>query len=251
MFRLASLELQTSSFRVEFTDNDFDVTAEAAATFDDNVVGFRVTDKTPNASLLPFTVKVQDWAALLAGVQATDSFTFDPNTGAVVPRSDGVPELKMYPGAASKNGKHITPGNWGAVDIGNTNNSTADLRRQIRDGVNADDLDPYGGQLSLDPQTGTLTLNGDTGISAGMKDALADAVGQARAIPLYTEVSGQGNNTWFTINGFAGVRIVDFDLTGKDKFILVQPAHVFDPTAVTAPGVGSSYFVGQPVHLTR
>ena len=144
MFRLASLELQTSSFRVEFTDNDFDVTAEAAATFDDNVVGFRVTDKTPNASLLPFTVKVQDWAALLAGVQATDSFTFDPNTGAVVPRSDGVPELKMYPGAASKNGKHITPGNWGAVDIGNTNNSTADLRRQIRDGVSADDLDPYG-----------------------------------------------------------------------------------------------------------
>ena len=100
--RLANPELQTSSFRVEFTDNDFEVTAEAAATFDDNVVGFRVTDKTPNASLLPFTVKVEDWATLLAGVQATDSFTFDPNTGAVVPGSDGVPELKMYPGAASK-----------------------------------------------------------------------------------------------------------------------------------------------------
>lgn len=233
-----------------FGFEDFGVTAEATATFDDNVCGFRVTDNTPNASLIPFAIDADDWDMLVAGVQGTDNFGID-SEGEVVSGSDGIPELKIFPGSTSQNGKHVTPGNWGAVDIGNTNNSTADLRRQIQEGVSAGDLVPYDGTLSLDPHTGTLTLNGDTGISAGIKDALGDVVGQGRTALLYTEVTGQGNNTWYTINGFAGIRIVSYSLTGNDKYILVQPAYVFDPTAVTAPGADSSYFVGQPVHLTR
>jgi hypothetical protein len=50
--------------------------------------------------------------------------------------------------------------------------------------------------------------------------------------------------------GFAGIRVVDFRLTGNNKYILVQPAYVPDATAI--PGtVGESYYVGQPVHLAR
>ena len=181
----------------------------------------------------------------------TDSFSFDPETGNVVSSSDGIREMKMFPESGGNGQNSITPGNWGTVDIGNTNNSTSELGRQIRKGVNAEDLQPYDGTLSLDKQTGTLTLNGDTGLSVGMADAVDAVVGQPRTIPLYKEATAQGNTTSFTINGFVGVRIVKYDLTGDDKYILIQPTYVFDPTAVTAPNVGSSYFVGQPVHLTR
>ena len=46
------------------------------------------------------------------------------------------------------------------------------------------------------------------------------------------------------------MRIVDFFLTGNDKYILVQPAVVVDDAAIV-DDAGSSYFVGQLVHLVR
>jgi hypothetical protein len=87
-------------------------------------------------------------------------------------------------------------------------------------------------------------------MTVSMKDALTDVVGQARTVMLYSEATGQGNNTEFTIVGFAGVRIVAFSLTGQDKYILVQPAMVVDDAAI-AGDAGSSHFVGQPVRLVR
>ena len=41
---------------------------------------------------------------------------------------------------------------------------------------------------------GKLYLNGDTGISAGVKDELASIKGQPRIIPIFSTVSGNGNN---------------------------------------------------------
>jgi hypothetical protein len=146
----------------------------------------------------------------------------------------------------------LPPGNFGTVDIGNPNNSTADLSRQIRYGVNADDLAYFGGELKLGAD-GTLQLTGDTGLSAAIKDDLTSIIGQPRAIPLFSTVAGPGNNSVFTIVGFAGIRILDVKLTGSmsSKKVIIQPAFIVDDAVLTGPGSGSSYFVYQPVHLVR
>ncbi|MCX7425556.1 MAG: pilus assembly protein TadG-related protein [Planctomycetia bacterium] len=229
------------------------VKAEAAAIFEDhNTVGFRVTENTPNCSVMPFVVNLKDWQTFLASGTA-DHWSYSPDTKAVSSGSDGIAELKVFPASQSQGkgkGGGITPGNFGTVDIGNNNNAAPDLWRQIRKGPSADDLAHYGGTLQLDPVTGTLDLNGDTGMTASMKSALDDIIGLPRTILLYSDVRAQGNGTWFTICGFAGVRVVNFDMTSQNKYILVQPTVVVDGTAISGAS-GSSYFVGPPVHLVR
>ena len=240
--------------------NTSDLAVSATATFSsNNTTGFHVTEQTGNSTLMPFTVTVEDWENLLAG-DGNDNWAFDPETGTVTPGQDGIPEMRMFPereNTSNGNGKSkgvgggITPGNFGTVDIGDTRNDAPTLWRQIREGPNAQDFSYYpNNELKLDPVTGKLYLNGDTGITASMKHALADIIGQPRTIFLYNDVSGQGNNTWFTIVGFAGVRVVDFNFQGNDKYILVQPSMVVDRTAISGDA-DSSYFVGPPVQLVR
>jgi hypothetical protein len=72
-----------------------------------------------------------------------------------------------------------SPGNRGTVDIGGSNNSTNDIARQILHGISAQDLQALGKPLNISSQ-GTMTLNGDTGISAGVKDELKSIIGQKR-----------------------------------------------------------------------
>ncbi len=187
---------------------------------------------TDNAGLLPFALKIAYWTALLAAGAngSNDNYTYNPATGAVSSGPDGVPELNLYPGSG---GGQLPPGNFGTVDVGSPNNSTADISRQIRYGVNAEDMSYFGGELTLGPD-GTLTLNGDTGLSAAVKDDLESVKGLPRAIPLFTSVSGNGNNSNFVVVGFAGVRIMYVKLTGSmsGKQVIIQPALVIDGTAI-------------------
>lgn len=227
-----------------------DVSAQAAASFDDRIEGYRVTDTTGNAELLPFALHIDSWNNLLDGIQSTgDNYSYDPDTGAVTAGSDGINELNLYPGAGAS---QLPPGNFGTVDIGSPNNSTADLSRQIREGVNAEDLDYFGGELKFGPD-GTLELNGDTGLSASVKDDLEFIKGLPRSIPLFNAVSGNGNNSTYTVVGFAGIRIMYVKLTGSmsNKQVIVQPAIVVDDAVITGGNSGTNYFVYQPVRLIR
>jgi hypothetical protein len=81
----------------------------------------------------------------------------------------------------------------GTVDIGGANNSTADIARQIVYGISPQDFEALGHPLTLN-NDGNLFLNGDTGISAGVKDELASIIGQPRIIPIFQQVHGPGNN---------------------------------------------------------
>ena len=226
------------------------ISAEAYATFKDGVVGWKVTDNTGNAGLLPLALKRDAWNNLLAGSFTTgDNYAYDPATGAVTAGHDGINELNLYPGGGAT---QLPSGSFGTVDIGSPNNSTADLSREIRYGVSADDLAYFGGELKLGSD-GTLLLNGDTGLSAAIKDDLTSIIGKPRAILLYSSVTGPGNNSVFTIVGFVGIRILDVQLTGSksSKHVIIQPAFVVDDAAMTGPGSGSSNFVYAPVHLVR
>lgn len=240
-----------------------DMSARAVATAQDRIAGFRVTSSTGNAQILPFAVHVDAWNNLMNGTWSTgDKYSYNPVTKTVTLGSDGVYELNMYPGGG--NGKkpgdfvfdsstgQLPPGNFGTVDIGAANNSTADISRQIRYGISAADLAHLGGEIKFN-NDGKLYLNGDTGLSAAVKDDLEAIKGQPRAIPLFTHVSGPGNNATYTIVAFAGVRVVNVKLTGSmnSKAVTIQPAVVVDDAAIVEQYVEPSFFVYTPPTLVR
>ena len=189
-------------FASVFGLKDFDMEATATVAFGDKIVGFRSNPRYGATSLLPFTLKMEDWQRLVdSGTE--DQWKYDPETGEMTPGQDGIPEMNMYPVDSGS-------GNFGTVDIGSSNNATPDLIRQIEEGVNQDDLDAMGGELVLDRFTGLFLLNGDTGISAAIKSAIAKIIGDARTIPLYVYCEGNGDTLNYQIGGFAGIRIVDY-----------------------------------------
>lgn len=181
--------------------------------------------------LLPIAMDELTWNDLINNNVGSDNYRF--NNGAVTSGSDGIKEVSLYPGSNAS----LPSGNRGTVDIGPSNNSTADLSRQIRYGPNEADLAYFGGKLVI-PAGGLLPLNGDTGLSAGIKDDLAAIIGQPRAIPVFRSVSGPGNNATYQICKFVGIRILFVQLTGSpsQKRVIVQPAPVFDGTIVSMPG---------------
>jgi hypothetical protein len=137
------------------------------------------------------------------------------------------------------------------VDIGSSNNSTADIARQIVYGISSADLGHHGGKLEFD-ENGELELNGDTGISAGVKDELASIKGKPRLIPIFSTVVGPGNNAQYTIVHWAGIRIMDVKLTGamSQKRVIVQPCPMVVQGALPSSGETSSY-VYSPVVLVK
>lgn len=181
--------------------------------------------------LLPITMDEATWDNLINNGVGSDNYSY--SNGAVTSGSDGIKEVNLYP---DSNGR-LPSGNRGTVDIGPASNSTADLSRQIRNGPNETDLAYFGGKLQM-PASGLLALNGDTGLSAAIKDDLASIIGKPCAIPVFRSVSGPGNNATYQICKFVGIRILYVKLTGSpsQKTVVVQPAPVFDGTII--PGTG-------------
>jgi len=219
--------------------------ADATAAILNNISGFRAPSNGENLEMLPLALDLETWNALLAGC-GTDDWTWNAELGQVQSGPDGILEANLFPQDTG------APGNRGTVDIGNSNNSTADIARQILYGVTAEDLAHHGGVLQLD-ENGELFLNGDTGISAGVKDELAAIKGKPRIIPVFSQVVGPGNNAEYTIVEFAGIRILDVKLTGKlsGKRVVIQPANVITCGGIPGGDTPTSSFVYSSVWLVR
>lgn len=203
--------------------------------------GVKITaGSNQTADVLPIALDKNTWDAFMAGAAAPDVYRYNAN-GTVSSGADGVREINIYPTGS----QNLPPGNRGTVDFGSSNNSTADISRQIRYGLNANDLSYFGGKLSFD--NGPLIINGDTGISAGIKDDLDAIKGKPRLMPLFTSVSGPGNNAMYTIVKFVGIRIVYVKLTGaaSSKVVIVQPAPFVADTVIASKETvtSDSYFV--------
>jgi len=222
--------------------------AEATALFLANLSGFTIPSSGRNLNLMPFALDMETWNALVARTTGEDNFSYDSATGTVSSGSDGILEVNLFPQDTG------SPGNRGTVDIGNNNNAVPDIRRQILYGISPEDLEQHGGSLEFD-ENGQFFLNGDTGISAGVKGQLEQVVGLPRIILLFTEVVGNGDNTTYTIEGFAGVRIVEVSLTGSSKTakrVMIQPADVqAEGMIVPSDPTQKSYFVYSSVYLIR
>lgn len=233
-------------------------TSEAAAFLETDISGFAIPPGSgANCKLLPFSVLITEWDKRVA--QGRDAFTHNTVNNTVSTGGDGIYEYNIYPGDLDD-----CPGNFGTVDIGSSNNSTADLSRQILYGPNAYDFsffpnnevkisvvdtDTAAPHYADGSHTKILPLNGDTGISAGIKDELAAIIGQPRILPLHWKASGNGNNAVFRVVKFVGVTIVAVDLTGalKSKYVKVQPCFTVDGTAIGGgDGVTSDYAYKPP-----
>ena len=223
-----------------------DLGAQATAAFEDGITGFEVTDQTGNAPVLPYSLKNKSWQDLMGS--PFDNYTYDPDTGEVSEGPDGIPELNIFPGGGDG---QLEPGNFGTVDIGGDDNSASDLARQISEGISEEDLAYHGGSLEFGSE-GYLDLNGDTGISAGVKEELKAIRGRPRAIPLFSDVWDPGNNATFRIVAWAGIRIMHVRLIGAEdrRQVIVQPAFVVDDAAMGG-GSGSSYLVYRPVQFVE
>jgi hypothetical protein len=208
-------------------------------------VGFRHLPKAANPPVLPIAFDLLTWETLESGHEGSnfyhldgeqgvvtfeDNYSVDPETRTVMQGTDGILEFNLYP----SDNKKLPSGNRGTVRIGVSNNGTPTLSRQIRTGLSEQDLNPYGGEFSF--ENGPLSLNGNPGLSAAIKDDLASIIGQVRAIPIFSKFEGNGSNAAFTIVKFVGVRILAVQLTGKSKYVIVQPASLTHPTLI--PGQG-------------
>lgn len=229
--------------------------ATAMAALVQNVGGFQAPGDGGNLEILPFALDEDTWNGLVNGCVTTDHWQYSSSSSSrgcgegssngVSAGSDGVKEVNLFPQGTG------SPGNRGTVDIGSSNNSTNDIARQIVEGISPCDLAHIGGSLQFNSQ-GKLYLNGDTGISAGVKDELASIIGKPRIIPIFSQVTGPGNNATYTIVKFVGVRIMEVKLTGSmsSKKVIIQPANVIAKGAI--PGTsGNSTFVYSPVRLVR
>jgi Flp pilus assembly protein TadG len=212
-------------------------------------VGFKVeAGSGVRTSILPIALDIETWEDLIERNIGSDEYCYNPSTGTVSPGGDGVREVNLYPNSSAD----LPPGNRGTVDIGPTNNSTADLNRQILEGINESDLASLASQgTQLRWDSGPITLNGDPGLSAGIKEELETIKGEPRAIPIFSAVSGPGNNAMYTIEKFVGIRIMFVQLTGKpsSKKVIIQPAPLIDPTAITGNQVITNDTVFGPAAL--
>jgi hypothetical protein len=210
--------------------------SEAAAFLEKDFEGFGIEPGSgTTCKLLPFSLWEGLWDERAA--LGSDHYTHNTDNFTVSNGGDGIFEISLFPDRLKD-----CPGNFGTVDIGNPNNSTSDLSRQILHGPNAYDFSFFpNSQIRIsetDPEEPlgrkVLLLNGDTGISAAIKDELYAIRGQPRILPLHWKATGNGNNAQFRIVKFVGVTILDVKLTGAlvDKTIVIQPCYTTDGTAI-------------------
>lgn len=225
--------------------NGQSIDEEATAGFIQNVKGFKTPSDNSNIGILPYALDLQTWNSFIAN-SGTDAYKWNPATKTVTAGSDGLVEVNLFPQGTG------SPGNRGTVDIGPSNNSTSDIARQIVSGISPSDMAAIGGKLEFDA-SGKLYLNGDTGISAGVKDELSSIMGQPRVIPIFSNVSGNGNNAQYTIVKWQGIRIVNVKLTGSmsQKNVMIQVCPFVTKGAIQSSTTGASSYVYSPVALVK
>ncbi len=232
-------------------------TASATAAFvqGSTVTGFK--SNGPNGLLLPLAIDASYWNSFIATGQSPDGTTSDTysvtlpssSTGApgnVSSNADGIPEFNnTYP-------NNNSPGNFGLVDIGPPSNSTPTFRDWIDSGPTQADLSYFGSNGLQATPSSPATLKGGPGLKSTLISDLASIVGEPRIVPLFSNYSGNGSNTQYTIIGFAGITIVSATGHGSNIQLVVQPMVVTDLTATTGTGSGSQFVYPQtPLTLTR
>jgi hypothetical protein len=223
------------------------LTVESTATAQAfSVSGFQ-SNGSSNASLLPIVLDMPTWLNMMpttfafqyngstvygnAGpTTATDQYTFNTSTNSVTSGPDGIYESLLYPVGSG------SPGNWGTIKVGVSNNSTSTLSSQIQYGITPAQLATFPNstiQLDNTLTPPSITFSGNPGISAGIKSALTAIIGQPVVVPIYDQNGGNGSNAWYRVIAFQPARILSVNFQGNPKYVIIQPCLINDPTIAT------------------
>jgi Flp pilus assembly protein TadG len=213
-----------------------------------SISGFQAAGSL-NANLLPIVLDKTTWQSMMAGAgQSTDQYTYNSSTNTVTSGADGIYESQLYPVSSG------SPGNWGTIKVGVSNNSTSTLSAQIQYGITPAQLATFPNstiQLDSTQNPPSITFSGNPGISAGIKSALQSIIGQPVAVPIYDQNGGNGNNAWYRVIAFQPARILSVNFQGNPKYVIIQPCLLNDQTAIA--GTAQSWTSGGliSVQLTR
>ena len=192
-----------------------------------SVSGFQAAGSL-NAGILPIVIDKTTWQTMMAG-QSSDQYTYNAATNTVTAGADGITESQLYPVSSG------SPGNWGTIKVGVSNNSTSVLGSQIRYGITPAQLATFSNstiQLDSTLNPPSITFPGNPGISAGIKSDLASIIGLPVAVPVYDQNGGNGNNAWYRVIAFQPARILSVNFQGNPKYVIIQPALLNDQTAI-------------------
>lgn len=220
------------------------VGALAVASYATEVQEIRIREPGTRAPIFPLTVSRTQWELTLLGI-GPDSYRWSDEYQSFSTAPDGLVEHDLF------NGDKNSSGNFGTINIGRSNNGMPGLVDQISNGATEQQLDAFGGSLALDPVSGTLEIPGDPGLGGPVFTAVQGIIGETRLIPIFDSVTGNGSNTVYTITGFAGVRIVDANGKGKNKYIRIQPASVSHSSIVMGSSGFETWNVTSDSRLTR
>ena len=227
--------------------NSSALSASAIAVLDDRFYAYR------GGNAVPFTLHMDTWDDEIIQGNGADNYGYDKYTGSIIWSPDGVPEAKFFPNkeGPSNNGKgegsgNDGAGNFGILHIGPGSNGVPYLIEQIRNGISQDDFVDMTGEPMVkfyDYDSGDeviYLINGNPGIKTGLKDAIEEKVGQVVGIFLHSSVAGTGSNTVFTVVTMRFGRVMDVDLTGNDRAIMIQPVPYYGPGILTSPNAPST-----------
>jgi len=221
-----------------------DVAASAVAVLDDRFEGYGVADG--GAALWPFTVNETVYQQEI--INGGDNYDFDSATATILPGSDGVREINLYP--------YIdTPGNFGLLKIGHNSSSAAVEATQIEEGVSAAELENEIGSSTFSFYDGsgnpiTYTIDGTPGLKASLESAIDTRVGEVVAYLLHDQATGNGANTDYHITTIVFGRVMDVQLQGaaSSRGLWLQPvAYVGAGVRVTSTAPSSNGEIGKLV----
>jgi hypothetical protein len=251
------------TFAKIFGKHSSEARTSAVASFINRIAGFvpPAVETAPHIPIMPLALDQATWHAAVSG-QASDQWTWDAEQQKVVPGSDGILECDLYPvknpndgdsgrrGGKGGNSAEKTPAHdRGSVNIGTDSFNKKILVRQILFGISQEDWEFHNGSLTFD-ENGELFLTGKRSIDPTLAVPLIAVRGETRIIPVFSKVEGKGDNAVYTIVEWAGVRVLDVQLNGPNKRIIVQPAEVVTGGTVTGDNARSLYIFSR-VYLAR
>jgi hypothetical protein len=213
--------------------SSFDIAAQAQASIDRRIVGFK-PEPGVKVPLVPLVADYEDWctaATVKADPEVNDLYFVNPLTETVTAGADGIPEMTLICGnTTSTAGIPCAP-----LALLDPLNLSYISSVRCREGLSADDLQGYGGQLVIGP--GGCPVSIEKNLPEDLPYGLMDIVGRARAWPLGAPGTQSGS---VNLIGFGAARIVavrPVDNSQNNAWeIVVQPTTLACSQAVAVPG---------------
>lgn len=220
-----------------------DVARQADAAVNNQIEGIRPVNGA-YAPMMPLAIwqadpsgsRLDTWNVQIEQRRGTDNYSIDSSTQQPVNGGDGIPEMTIR--SLARGGRPELC-NMQIVDLG-SGLEDAILERQFQSGISVDDLQNFGGVLSL---SNSLALNSSAELRDSDRNAMDALLGQRRICLLYSTAAPNGRNQLLltTCVGLAAIRVMAVqDQNDGSCIVTVQPTVIATRAALVSTGVGQS-----------